>query len=179
MNSPPDPEAGRPSLNVVTEKAAAKEKPERGRGLFAVAPIARHEVIAVWGGRIVPAAEFHRLPAYRQSLSLQVEDDFFLVPHGESAADLINHSCAPNAGMAGQIVVIALRDILPGEEICYDYAMTDGSGYDEFACGCGSLHCRGRVTGRDWERPELWERYEGYFSPYLERRIARRVLGSG
>jgi hypothetical protein len=31
--------------------------------------------------------------------------------------------------------------------------------------------CRGRVTGEDWRNPELWERYAGHFSPYLERRI--------
>jgi hypothetical protein len=76
--------------------------------------------------------------------------------------------------MAGQIVVVALRAIAAGEEICYDYAMTGGSSYDEFDCACGSAGCRGRVSGRDWERPELWERYAGFFSPYLARRIERR-----
>lgn len=64
-------------------------------------------------------------------------------------------------------------DIAPGEEICLDYAMCDGSAYDEFECGCGSPNCRGYVSGDDWKRPELWERYKGYFSPYLQRRIDR------
>ena len=64
-----------------------------------------------------------------------------------------------------------MRDIRPGEEICLDYAMCDGSNYDEFDCSCGSPDCRHRVTGEDWKRPELWKRYEGYFSPYLQRRI--------
>jgi hypothetical protein len=27
------------------------------------------------------------------------------------------------------------------------------------------------VTGEDWRRPDLWARYAGHFSPYLERRI--------
>jgi hypothetical protein len=73
--------------------------------------------------------------------------------------------------MCGQIVVVAMRPIMPGEEICFDYAMTDGSPYDEFDCACGSPTCRGRVSGDDWRRPELWARYQGYFSPYLQRRI--------
>jgi hypothetical protein len=64
-----------------------------------------------------------------------------------------------------------MRDIGPGEEITFDYAMSDGSGYDEFACACGAATCRGRVTGEDWRLPALWRRYEGYFSPYLQRRI--------
>ena len=51
--------------------------------------------------------------------------------------------------------------------------MTDGSAYDEFDCGCGAKLCRKRVTGNDWRLPELWQRYDGYFSTYLERRIKK------
>ena len=70
-----------------------------------------------------------------------------------------------------------MRDIQPGEEITYDYAMSDGSPYDEFTCSCGSPYCRGHVSGEDWRRSELWQRYAGYFSPYLQRRImAAQVL---
>jgi hypothetical protein len=56
--------------------------------------------------------------------------------------------------------------------VTIDYAMCDGTAYDEFDCACGASTCRGRVTGADWRDPVLWERYAGYFSPYLERRIA-------
>jgi uncharacterized protein len=96
--------------------------------------------------------------------------------------DFVNHSCAPNAGLAGQMALVALRSIRAGEEVCYDYAMSDGSDYDEFACSCGTSMCRGKVTGRDWRLSELQERYEGHFSPYLHRRmLAQRlaVAGSG
>ena len=30
---------------------------------------------------------------------------------------------------------------------------------------------RGRVSGNDWMQPMLWQRYHGFFSPYLQRRI--------
>ena len=56
-----------------------------------------------------------------------------------------------------------MRAIAQGEEICLDYAMCDGSSYDEFDCTCGLPDCRGRVTGEDWKRPELWERDEAIF----------------
>jgi hypothetical protein len=64
-----------------------------------------------------------------------------------------------------------MRDILPGEEICFDYAMSDSTPYDEFICGCGAPNCRGTVTGKDWQIVELWDQYRGYFSPYLQRKI--------
>ncbi len=51
--------------------------------------------------------------------------------------------------------------------------MSDGSSYDEFPCSCGASLCRGHVRGTDWMRPDLQERYAGFFSPYLARRIGR------
>ena len=32
--------------------------------------------------------------------------------------------------------------------------------------------CRGLITGGDWKRPELQERYAGFFSSYITRKIA-------
>ena len=76
-----------------------------------------------------------------------------------------------------QIALAACRDIRAGEEVCMDYAMVDGLAYDEFDCDCGAATCRGRVTGEDWRRPELWARYGRGFSPYLLRRIERLAAG--
>ena len=50
--------------------------------------------------------------------------------------------------------------------------MCDASDYDEFRCLCGQLTCRQIVTGADWRNPDLQEKYAGWFSPYLARRIA-------
>ena len=151
-----------------------------GRGVFARQEIARGEVLSVWGGTVMTGTRFRSLSPDLRQISVQVEDDLYLVPGVEGAAEWFNHSCTPNAGMNGQISLVALRDILPGEEICYDYAMSDGSPYDEFTCHCGTPDCRGRVTGNDWQRPELWERYGRHFSPYLQRRIdTLRAGGDG
>ena len=48
-----------------------------------------------------------------------------------------------------------------------------GVPYPGFDCRCGSPLCRGRVTDSDWRIPELQERYDGWFSWYLQRRIVR------
>jgi len=37
----------------------------------------------------------------------------------------INHSCEPNVGFAGNVVLVAMRDIEAGEELTTDYAMFD------------------------------------------------------
>lgn len=109
----------------------------------------------------------------RQSRSIQVDHDLYLVS-GEipEAGDMLNHSCEPNCGAMGSAVLIAMRDIEAGEELTFDYAMTDASDYDEFVCLCQEPTCRGIVTGADWRDPALQAKYEGYFSQYLVRRIA-------
>lgn len=155
----------------------ARSRPEKGGyGIFAHAPTPAGTVLLVWGGAIVNGDGLQRVPDDVRRFSVQVEEDLYLVSlEGPDAADYLNHSCDPNAGFDGQIVVVAIRDIAPEEEVCIDYAMCDSSPYDEFDCACGAATCRGRVTGNDWMRPDLQARYAGYFMPYLRHRIARQA----
>lgn len=143
-----------------------------GKAVYARDALEPGELIAVWSGRIVTAEQLDELPPEIRRHTVQVEEGLYLASLSpDDPPDFINHSCEPNAGLDGQVAIVALHRIQPGDEITIDYAMCDGSPYDEFECGCGSLLCRGRVTGEDWRNPTLWERYAGHFSPYLERRI--------
>ena len=87
-------------------------------------------------------------------------------------ADYVNHSCDPNCGIVGSVLLVTMRDVAAGEELCFDYAMTDTDDYDEFECSCGTPTCRGTVTGADWKEPELRDRYRGWCSAYIERLIS-------
>lgn len=154
----------------------AKKRLAKGdQGVFARENVQKEEILAVWGGRVVTEDQLDKLPAEARQHSVQVEEGLYLAPGNQlEPADIVNHSCDPNTGMKGQIVLVALRDITAGEEVCIDYAMTDGSPYDEFNCTCGAASCRRRVTGNDWQSVELQDRYRGYFSPYLEKRIKQQ-----
>jgi len=151
-----------------------QEKTIQGRGMFASQPIAKGELIAVWGGDVVATADWRKLPEEQRRQSAQVEEDFYLVSTKPGPGDFINHCCGPNAGLDGQIVIVAMRAIQAGEEVCIDYAMCDGSPGEEFSCACGAANCRHTVTGDDWQLPELQKRYAGYFSPYLQHRIDQK-----
>jgi len=142
-----------------------------GRGVFAREKVRKGDMIVVWGGEVVTGETLRAMSEDRLRLALQVEDDLFLLTTSEGAADWVNHSCDPNAGLDGQIVLVALRDIRAGEEITFDYATSDASPYDEFECGCGSRICRGHIGADDWQLPDLQQRYAGHFSPYIQRRI--------
>jgi len=142
-----------------------------GNGIYSLEPIRKGELAAVFGGVVYEWDAFIHLPDIERSLCLQVEDRHFLVPRPIGEGDYVNHSCNPNAGLSGQIGLVAMRDIKVGEEVCFDYAMCDTMPYDEFDCACGNANCRGRVSGNDWQRPELQKRYAGFFSPHVQRRI--------
>ena len=66
-----------------------------------------------------------------------------------------------------------MRDIEAGEELTHDWAMTDDDNY-EMECHCGAANCRRVITGQDWLKPDLQEKYRGYMSWYLEEKIAKQ-----
>lgn len=160
--------------SYLSAKLQARPKTE-GNGIFAREPLKKDELLAVFGGTVYEWTAFTTLPERERSLSLQVEENLFLVPEKIGAGDYVNHSCDPNAGLSGQIALVAMREIQPGEEVCFDYAMSDTTPYDEFDCQCGAANCRGRVTGNDWRIRALQQRYAGYFTPYVQRRIGALV----
>lgn len=160
-------------FNWLSPKAQARPAGEKGWGSYAVEPIEAGETVAAFGGCIVPMAVLQTFSDDRQGRSIQVDADLYLVS-GDTPdpGDMLNHSCEPNCGLLGQMLVVAMRDIVPGEELSFDYAMCDASDYDEFRCLCGESTCREIVTGSDWRDPVLQAKYAGWFSPYLARRIA-------
>ncbi|GAB4424930.1 MAG: hypothetical protein Kow002_14440 [Anaerolineales bacterium] len=159
--------------SYLSPKLEARPLPQKGGyGVFAREFIKKGDLLVLWGGRIVSEADLDpTMPDFTQRV-LQIEEGLFMIqPVPLESSDYFNHSCNPNAGFSGQIALVAMRDIQAGEEVCFDYAMCDGSPYDEFVCSCGAENCRGNITGEDWKLPELRERYAGYYMPYLQRRI--------
>lgn len=154
---------------------------QEAKGLFATRPFAPGELLVVWGGRIITGAELAALPPDKRHWMLQIDEDLFQLtdPSDIGGADYVNHSCDPNAGILGHIALVALKPIAAGEEVCFDYAMTDSTRYCEFQCWCGAPNCRGWVRADDWRRPELRHRYGRHFSPYLLRRMDAEVDSVG
>jgi SET domain-containing protein len=73
-------------------------------------------------------------------------------------ARYINHSCEPNCAsdiIAGQIWILALRDVQDGEELSYDYGY-GLAGYGHRPCTCGTKTCCGYILDRQ---------YWGYIKP--------------
>ena len=111
---------------------------------------------------------------------LQIDEEFVINAFDQEAPELeeaffFNHSCSPNAGIKGQIFLVAMKDIEPDQEVVFDYAMclhvVEGLPSYRLQCLCGAANCRKVITDGDWLIPELQKRYDGYFSWYLQDKI--------
>lgn len=164
------------SMSYLTPKARKVKNIIEGFGLEAAEVIHKGEIIADFqdqGDTPVSKKEAMDLIDSGLPYELQIDDDAFLVvrsPAEMSDADFINHSCDPSLGIKGKSQIVAMRDIRPREELTYDYAMSDNYDY-EWECGCRAKNCRGIITGNDWKRRELQEKYKGFFSEYLQNKI--------
>ena len=165
-----------PNLSYISPKAEVRESPIHGRGLFAREPFAEGEVVCVKGGYVFDRATLKSMPDWYGSAEIQVAEDLFIGPLSEEEREgsmiFSNHSCEPNIGVRGQIVFVALRPVEAGEELTHDWATTDDDDY-ELDCRCGAAACRKVITGQDWRKSELQEKYRGHFSAYLADKIAR------
>ena len=75
--------------------------------------------------------------------------------------------------MVDEVTLAARRPIAAGEELTIDYALfeLDRTWTARWRCRCASALCRGSITGRDYERPELRERYARHFHPMVLERF--------
>lgn len=150
---------------------------ERGRGVFAGRDFAKGELILETMGKFVNHQTEH---------SLQIDWDLHVEP--DAPVRLMNHSCDPSVGVKtnafGFPDFFAFRDIRKGDEITFDYAMTEYTHYPrdnqalEFSlsCRCGSENCRGKLGYYSELPAELKHKYQGYISDYLMESVPRNGI---
>ena len=104
-----------------------RETSKYGRGIFATKPIKKDEVLIVMGGYICNVDEENALGEFATNYNMDISEEHSFCPLQESDLDLmaqhlVNHSCEPNTGFRDTCFMVAIKDILPNEEVAYDYA---------------------------------------------------------
>ena len=163
--------------SIISDKVEIRQSNINSYGMYAREDISKGEMVFIKGGHIVKRDELYASSVINSYLP--ISDEYYLAalyPEEEEEIKLYNnHSCDPNCGMHGEITFVAIRDIFAGEELTIDYAFVDNEDYS-FDCHCGSKNCRGVITGFDWKRKDLQDRYYPYFAQYLKDKIT--VLSS-
>jgi hypothetical protein len=162
------------SESWVSSKVTCIEIEGKGKGLIATETIRRNEIVSISGGIIISTDYWETLKDLNLDYSYFVAEGFLICPlNPEDPSDdwRMNHCCQPNCGIKGQIVFVALRDIFAGEELTFDYAMSESDSTYSMPLSCDKENCRKRFTEDDWKRRDIQEKYKGYFSMYLQDKI--------
>jgi hypothetical protein len=117
-------------------------KSAHGLGLFAATNVPAGATILYLRGEVLGLDEV-LASGIDESYPLQIGPTTYL--DLDTRSRVVNHSCAPNAGLRSDRILIALRDIREGEEILYDYSTTMSERRWTMHCGCGKPTCRGIV----------------------------------
>ena len=111
-----------------------------GLGLFATRPIRKRAFIVRYSGRRIPNEEAERREGRGARYMYELDKKYTL--DGSSRRNLgryANHSCRPNAEsdiVKGKVIIKAVRNIKPGQEITYHY------GKDYYAAYIGKARCK-------------------------------------
>lgn len=126
-------------------------------------------------------AEYPKQHDFMHKYSYMVDDDTYDWPRDWLDEKLhencmfFNHSCDPNCGFQAEdsSLVVAIRDIEAGEELCYDYQCmdTEASFYDGLKCLCGSFKCRGTLRFDVYRNVDWQNAFYKYSGCYVKRKI--------
>ena len=117
-----------------------------GRGIFAVAPVPKGELLLKFEGERLSFNEQCQIDD--EANTLQIGEDLYLNP--EAPGLYTNHSCHPNCYINSDLWLVAARRIEADEELVIDYSTTMLERHWEMKdCQCGSALCRGTIRDFD------------------------------
>lgn len=141
--------------SYISPKLKVGEISKTEKGVFAIKPIKKGEILAITGGLVLPYRRVVKLPEDIKKYCYYLENDFYICPFSrrKKSPDLyFNHSCDPNTGgEENSLTTVAIENIKQGEEVTYDYRK-DYWKHDNrhkpprsLRCRCRSKNCAGIV----------------------------------
>lgn len=150
--------------NSDNPKVAVRRTKKYGKAVFATKPIGKGEIIAVFDG---PIYDDDFEPWTEDLYNHAIQFGKTLWRDSKGIARLLNHSCDPNCGIKGLFKIVTMRKIEIGEELTWDYEMTEKNLHWKLKCRCGSDLCR-KVIGNYKNMPrKIRKKYQGYISDWL------------
>mmetsp|Transcript_40031 Transcript_40031/g.93976 ORF Transcript_40031/g.93976 Transcript_40031/m.93976 type:complete len:1523 (-) Transcript_40031:210-4778(-) len=143
-------------------KCRPKREEGKGWGLIAVDGIKMGDLSLEYVGEVISEEEMNsrlnnwhvKRPNDHDFYIMALENNWYIdAKEMGNLSRFINHSCDPNCKLVPKNVngyirigIFALRDIVAGEFLNYDYQF-DTKHAESFVCRCGAANCRGTMKG--------------------------------
>ncbi|XP_065166058.1 LOW QUALITY PROTEIN: histone-lysine N-methyltransferase trithorax-like [Atheta coriaria] len=142
------------ALRVISKYSVGVYRSDiHGRGLFSLRDIESAEMVIEYAGEVIRSVLTDKREKYYNTKGIgcymfRIDDNLVVdATMKGNAARFINHSCDPNCyskvvEILGNkhIIIFALRKIICGEELTYDYKFPFEE--DKIPCSCGTRRCR-------------------------------------
>jgi hypothetical protein len=144
----------------VREDAASLAK-----SLYSIVSFGKGDIICDFS-----AAAILKTPTYL-TVQTGVEEHIHLKPE---FLKFINHSCDPSVFFDTQSMqLVALKDIVPGDEFTFFYPSTEWNMAQPFDCLCGSDKCLKNISGAAYMSPVVLEQYR--LTAFIQQQLAAKL----
>jgi len=145
----------------------ADESKIAGKGLFTSKDIKKGEVAFIMKGPKIKFLPKNREESMATPNIVGLDEGLYIEPI--SPYVFINHNCEPNLAVEDDgVSYVALRDIRAGEELSFDYSISEYSDWD-MPCSCGSKSCRKIIRSVDKLPIDFFDKYFPFIPKYFQK----------
>ena len=162
---------------------------QNGKSVFSKKHFKKGDIVMKFFGKLFSGDELPNPYDSVEDHYLQVGKKLYLGPSG-SFDDFVNHSCDPNTALViehvGEPYIKAIKDVLPEDEITWDYSTSIDEASRasqlkgwEMRCLCGSQKCRGIIGDFRFLPEDIKQKYfnEDIFPTYIKEQIVAEAGG--
>jgi SET domain-containing protein len=140
-----------------------------GQGVFAAKDLQKGEIIFILKGKRRHMVEKTKGQVQKNQNMVGIGNNTWIDPR--VPASHINHSCRPNVGIRGTLLFVAMRHIRRGEELCFDYSISEEEPRWrlEHPCACQAPKCRRIIRSIQSLSEDVYQSYLPFIPHYFQR----------
>jgi len=150
-----------------------------GRGVFTKQPFTKGQTIFILKGDRHVKKNITKKDVFDNPNWVGIDKDTWVDPRG--FFQYINHSCDPNMGIRGKVTFVALKKITKGEELTFDYSLTevDPLWCLKDSCRCGSRKCRRKIKSIQYLPTTVYQSYLPFVPKFFQRVYNKKISKNG
>ena len=157
------------------KKVYAGKSRIEGKGVFINEDVKKGEVICDIEGEIKKRVIKSEKGSEKFANWIGMGENLWLNPN-KTKFRFLNHSCDPSVAIVDMKTLLALKDLKKGDEITFDYSLTDMDQYWEMECHCGSEKCRGIIRPIYSVPTEVFKNHYPNIPEYFQREFMKHYI---